>query len=250
MALWGDSTATHMPYPEYIECTHCGAFTRNYLVACTYCHEMLVLADAAVAPLDTALNLSANLNIMDVGSDLVQEFTMQFERYPPATYGHIDWLTAVFLPTLVSQHAVHTQTQYTERAERQTRVRDWIDTGQEDTWIQWPRSARTVELVMDDEETDTMEYDPVLIGGGLLDSARHLFVTRVAMERGINGIGEGNGEGVQCAVCLEELQEGLQLVCEHVFHDTCISPWFEQHDTCPTCRDSLNKRMHMLLHEA
>lgn len=246
MALWGDNTATQTPYPEYIECTHCGAFTRNYMVACTYCHEMLIAPNAA-ASLDAGLNLSPNINMTSTGSDLVQEFTMRFERYP-STYSHIDWLSAVFLPSLVTQHDVHIQMR-----PHVPRVENWIDTGQDDAWIDWPQNVRLVELVMDDdndEDTVIDDYDPVLIGGGLLDSARHLFVTRVIIKRGINGNGEGNGEGVQCAVCLEEVQEGLQLVCEHAFHDTCISPWFEQHDTCPTCRDSLNTRMHMLLHEA
>lgn len=233
MALGGSSPAPQTSYPEYIECAHCGAFTRNYLVACTYCHGMLVVSDA-VASLDTSFNWSPNINMMSSGSDLVQEFTLQFERYP-STYNHIDWLTAVFLPSLVTQHDVHTQAQ-----SRPERFRDWIDTGQEeDDWIQWPPAAHMVELVMDDDDDDDTvmdEHDPVLIGGGLLDSARQLFVSRVSMP-----------QGVQCAVCLDEMHDGLQLVCVHAFHDACISPWFEQHDTCPTCRESLNTRVHALL---
>lgn len=42
-----------------------------------------------------------------------------------------------------------------------------------------------------------------------------------------------------CAVCLEELQDGddlLQLPCAHRFHCSCVSPWLENSSHCPCCR--------------
>lgn len=45
-----------------------------------------------------------------------------------------------------------------------------------------------------------------------------------------------------CTVCQEEFKEGSEvyyLHCKHMFHKDCIIPWFETHNTCPTCRFEL-----------
>lgn len=43
-----------------------------------------------------------------------------------------------------------------------------------------------------------------------------------------------------CAVCLEEFQEGdtvkVTPQCGHVFHPRCIDTWLINHVTCPVCR--------------
>ncbi|KAL2096780.1 hypothetical protein ACEWY4_005987 [Coilia grayii] len=51
------------------------------------------------------------------------------------------------------------------------------------------------------------------------------------------------GAGLECSVCKEDYSEGenvRQLPCNHLFHNDCIVPWLEQHDTCPVCRKSLS----------
>lgn len=48
--------------------------------------------------------------------------------------------------------------------------------------------------------------------------------------------------GVECAVCIEELQSTEQyreLPCGHQFHSDCIDPWLEQSVTCPMCTASI-----------
>ena len=48
--------------------------------------------------------------------------------------------------------------------------------------------------------------------------------------------------GVECAVCIEELQSTEQyreLPCGHQFHRDCIDPWLEQSVTCPMCAMSI-----------
>ncbi|KAL0731713.1 hypothetical protein Bca4012_027807 [Brassica carinata] len=47
-------------------------------------------------------------------------------------------------------------------------------------------------------------------------------------------------DGVECVVCLSELDEGdkakLLPSCKHWFHAHCIDAWLESHATCPICR--------------
>lgn len=52
------------------------------------------------------------------------------------------------------------------------------------------------------------------------------------------------GSEAKCAVCQEELAPGME-VCvmpcndAHVFHPACLTPWLEQHNSCPVCRHQL-----------
>lgn len=48
--------------------------------------------------------------------------------------------------------------------------------------------------------------------------------------------------GEACTVCHDEFLPGLQVVqlpCKHCFHEACIRPWLEGHNTCPVCRTEL-----------
>eukprot|EP00697_Spironema_sp_BW2_P013675 gnl/Spiro4/3895_TR1927_c0_g1_i1.p2 gnl/Spiro4/3895_TR1927_c0_g1~~gnl/Spiro4/3895_TR1927_c0_g1_i1.p2 ORF type:complete len:196 (+),score=50.07 gnl/Spiro4/3895_TR1927_c0_g1_i1:86-589(+) len=47
-----------------------------------------------------------------------------------------------------------------------------------------------------------------------------------------------------CQICLEDLKAGdraKKLPCSHMFHDKCISKWFDEHRTCPVCRFEVEK---------
>lgn len=51
-------------------------------------------------------------------------------------------------------------------------------------------------------------------------------------------------EQLRCSVCHEDfnLSEPVsRLVCDHVFHPSCITPWLERRDTCPVCRRVLRE---------
>jgi hypothetical protein len=54
------------------------------------------------------------------------------------------------------------------------------------------------------------------------------------------------GDGVTCAVCLEDLRGGEMVrslpECRHVFHVGCIDAWLQMHVTCPLCRVDLSPR--------
>jgi len=42
-----------------------------------------------------------------------------------------------------------------------------------------------------------------------------------------------------CAICRERMNTAKRLPCSHIFHQSCLRSWLEQHHSCPTCRHSL-----------
>jgi len=41
----------------------------------------------------------------------------------------------------------------------------------------------------------------------------------------------------QCAICFENVIDHERVLpCGHKFHEGCLAPWLESHDTCPLCR--------------
>lgn len=50
-------------------------------------------------------------------------------------------------------------------------------------------------------------------------------------------------EDEMCSICRESFtvgEERLRMPCEHAYHEACISPWLENHNSCPDCRYELD----------
>eukprot|EP01127_Copromyxa_protea_P012027 TRINITY_DN3095_c0_g1_i3.p1 TRINITY_DN3095_c0_g1~~TRINITY_DN3095_c0_g1_i3.p1 ORF type:complete len:126 (-),score=39.76 TRINITY_DN3095_c0_g1_i3:201-578(-) len=48
----------------------------------------------------------------------------------------------------------------------------------------------------------------------------------------------------ECTVCqceLKEAEEVLEMPCQHLFHEECITPWLKMNNSCPVCRFELPK---------
>ena len=53
---------------------------------------------------------------------------------------------------------------------------------------------------------------------------------------------ESFGNENTCSVCKEDFVIGSKLMdlpCKHAFHEECLMPWLNQHDSCPICRYEL-----------
>ncbi|KAH7679493.1 Zinc finger RING/FYVE/PHD-type protein [Dioscorea alata] len=62
------------------------------------------------------------------------------------------------------------------------------------------------------------------------------------LERMVTEVFQGEGEDMDCVICLEELVSGMEvkrLPCSHCFHGQCIDGWFQGMDKCPLCRFTL-----------
>ena len=46
-------------------------------------------------------------------------------------------------------------------------------------------------------------------------------------------------EETSCAICLENMTDGVELPCKHVYHKECIHTWCERQRDCPVCRESV-----------
>lgn len=48
-----------------------------------------------------------------------------------------------------------------------------------------------------------------------------------------------------CVICLEEFRDGdeckVRSKCNHIFHQTCIDDWLDDHSTCPLCRGRVRR---------
>jgi hypothetical protein len=39
-----------------------------------------------------------------------------------------------------------------------------------------------------------------------------------------------------CSICLDAIDKGTTLSCQHTFHEGCINTWFKHKASCPLCR--------------
>lgn len=49
----------------------------------------------------------------------------------------------------------------------------------------------------------------------------------------------------ECVICLDTPFEPVKLTCGHIFCYSCIYRWFQNHDTCPTCRTKIGEQSHI-----
>ncbi|KAK7856948.1 e3 ubiquitin-protein ligase ring1-like [Quercus suber] len=79
--------------------------------------------------------------------------------------------------------------------------------------------------------TSTIDENKLVKNGG--------FVASSSQER------QGFDVGFTCSVCLEGPQAGDKLIrmnCSHIYHQSCLLPWLQKHNTCPNCRCKLDEQ--------
>ncbi|XP_060185227.1 E3 ubiquitin-protein ligase RING1-like isoform X1 [Lycium barbarum] len=99
-------------------------------------------------------------------------------------------------------------------------------------------------------------FGDYFVGPGFEELIQHLaendpnrYGTPPASKRAVEGLPNVKvdeellrSELAQCAVCKDDFELGLdvkQMPCKHVYHEDCILPWLELHNSCPVCRYEL-----------
>lgn len=54
-------------------------------------------------------------------------------------------------------------------------------------------------------------------------------------------VSENEHSTCDCYICLDKVKMPRELLCKHIFCDTCISRWLQQNKKCPVCRLDLEE---------
>ncbi|CAA7036456.1 unnamed protein product [Microthlaspi erraticum] len=88
------------------------------------------------------------------------------------------------------------------------------------------------QLIQQLAENDPNRYGTPPASKSAIDALPTVKVTKDMLKSEMN----------QCAVCMDEFEDGSdakQMPCKHVFHQDCLLPWLELHNSCPVCRYEL-----------
>ncbi|KAL4619196.1 hypothetical protein ACB092_06G062300, partial [Castanea dentata] len=121
-----------------------------------------------------------------------------------------------------------------------------------------PSRLHELSLSSDDDEhehvpsrfSDDHEHEPTYHGSvstnfSLFDSKEDASTSAIdkLVKNGSFVVGssqqkQGFDVGFYCSVCLEGPQAGDKLIrmnCSHTYHQYCLLPWLQMHNTCPNC---------------
>ena len=77
------------------------------------------------------------------------------------------------------------------------------------------------------------------------------FIHHLTEDNNMNGMShhiiddEDKENDLKCLICLAEFnvnEKAYKLRCSHIFHEDCLVPWRNKHNTCPTCRKIIDSR--------
>ncbi|ESQ47889.1 hypothetical protein EUTSA_v10021059mg [Eutrema salsugineum] len=88
------------------------------------------------------------------------------------------------------------------------------------------------QLIQQLAENDPNRYGTPPASKSAIDALPTVKVTKDMLKSEMN----------QCAVCMDEFEDGSdvkQMPCKHVFHQDCLLPWLQLHNSCPVCRYEL-----------
>ncbi|KAI3783718.1 hypothetical protein L1987_42804 [Smallanthus sonchifolius] len=88
------------------------------------------------------------------------------------------------------------------------------------------------QLIQQLAENDPNRYGPPPASKSAVQNLPNIKVTKELLESDYS----------DCAVCKDSFEldgEAKQLPCKHMYHQDCILPWLELHNSCPVCRYEL-----------
>ncbi|KGN43349.1 uncharacterized protein LOC101214496 [Cucumis sativus] len=119
--------------------------------------------------------------------------------------------------------------------------------------LQMPdRNSETNFHILAEVDFIRLIWLPSMGGGGA--GAEETVVLDEAPPAVKRGVGVARGERLRseekmeelgdCSICLDELscekREVMRIPCGHVYHESCIFKWLENHNSCPLCRKPLH----------
>lgn len=55
---------------------------------------------------------------------------------------------------------------------------------------------------------------------------------------------------VECCICLDDIEnvDAVKMKCGRLFHEDCLLKWLNKSETCPWCRDPVDKKSLKKIH--
>ncbi|EDO48726.1 predicted protein [Nematostella vectensis] len=100
------------------------------------------------------------------------------------------------------------------------------------------KQVRCTKTMDDEEQWEEVDKDGQSYHTISLEQARETLSASMIFSR----VDEATSEGMEeCCICMEQQSE-IILACVHSFCKSCIDRWSDSHNTCPICRDLLEKK--------
>lgn len=114
---------------------------------------------------------------------------------------------------------------------------DWYDLdSEEDHYFGSPPIVDDIDNYVFENELDDIIEEMFISAKAARNPASKKFIKRLRTSPAIN-------DG-KCTICLDEYNKGdlgIMLECRHFFHKNCCVKWMKIQNTCPICREQIEK---------
>jgi len=105
-------------------------------------------------------------------------------------------------------------------------ITGWVPEAYRESWRSWTLMLQPPSLPIGSMPTSREALDQL---ESVVIEEKHLLM-------------ENSPGGIVCPICLDTMGIGssvTRLPCKHFYHKACLTPWLNNHNSCPTCRYEL-----------